>query len=234
MIVVDSSVIPREFCRRKGTNRSRPESLRIEFSCAATHLIRHERLNEICRCTNRAQYLPDRIVAAVVAAESSLQEAEGWGCANVGQYTNCRRWITQPDKMLTDSFGEVTYAGTQELNFVGPINRPWLTVLSVRTKWDSGRACWPIFRCTISADTRACRPTIPARYAYHRSNNWAAAAVAIMSQGTSGESGGATRQLQESDQRDLEGYVLGLVEQTKAAIEHLATGCAATNDNVAS
>ena len=238
MIVVDSCMMPREFCDDVKARIAASTGIATDrILLSATHTHTAPSVMDFClgsRADQRyTQYLPDRIVAAVVAAQAQLQEAEvGWGRVDAGQYTNCRRWITQPDKMLTDPFGEVTvranmHPGYQNLNFVGPSGPtdPWLTVLSVRTKSGLPLALLANFSMHYFGGHPGLSSDYCGRYAYQIEQQLGGGQesfVAIMSQGTSGDLWwGNYAGSKESDQRDLEGYVLGLVEQTKAAIEHL-------------
>ena len=55
---------------------------------------------------NYAKWLPGKIAEGIVLAAKNLAPARiGWTVADNWEQTNCRRWITRPDKMQDDPFG---------------------------------------------------------------------------------------------------------------------------------
>lgn len=73
-----------------------------------------------------AKYLPGRIAEGIQRAVANLAPARiGWTTVDVPEGTSCRRWITRPDRMLSDPFGEKTvrammHPGFQNPNYIGP------------------------------------------------------------------------------------------------------------------
>ncbi|TWU07746.1 neutral/alkaline non-lysosomal ceramidase N-terminal domain-containing protein [Stieleria varia] len=89
-------------------------------------------------------YLPvirQRIVEAIVAAESNLQPARvGWGSTSVPEMTALRRWVRRPDKLDVDPFGEYTvranmHAATKMDMVTGPTGPedPELSMIAFET-----------------------------------------------------------------------------------------------------
>jgi len=82
------------------------------------------------------EQFPQWIAEAVTRAAERLEPAEiGWTVVAAPQHTHCRRWITRPDRMLQDPFGQLTvrammHPGYQNPNFIGPAG-PVDTALSL-------------------------------------------------------------------------------------------------------
>ncbi|HEY6169276.1 MAG TPA: LamG-like jellyroll fold domain-containing protein [Verrucomicrobiae bacterium] len=92
--------------------------------------------------TNYAAFLPGKIAEAITSAAKNLQEARiGWAVVPAWEYTNCRRWIRPPDRMITDPFGVVSaranmHPGNLNPDAIGPSGPidPDLSILSVQTR----------------------------------------------------------------------------------------------------
>ncbi|MBI3881446.1 MAG: c-type cytochrome [Verrucomicrobia bacterium] len=92
--------------------------------------------------TNYAAYLPGKIAEAIAGAAKNLQPARvGWAVVPAWEYTNCRRWIRRPDKLITDPFGVVSaranmHPGNLNPDAIGPSGPidPDLSILSVQTR----------------------------------------------------------------------------------------------------
>ncbi len=91
--------------------------------------------------TNYAKWLPGKIAESIEIAAKNLQPARvGWAVVPAWEYTNCRRWIRRPDKMIADPFGVVSvranlypdYLDPDTIGPSGPID-PDLSLLSVQT-----------------------------------------------------------------------------------------------------
>ncbi len=89
-----------------------------------------------------AKFLPGKIAEAIASAAKHLAPARiGWAVAPAWSFTNCRRWIRRPDKMITDPFGVVSaranmhpgYLNPDAIGPSGPID-PDLSLLSVQTR----------------------------------------------------------------------------------------------------
>ena len=90
---------------------------------------------------NYAKWLPGKIAEGIALAAKNLAPARvGWVMTDNWEQTNCRRWITRPDKMQVDPFGEksvraMMHPGYENPNYIapsGPID-PGLTLLSVQS-----------------------------------------------------------------------------------------------------
>ncbi len=56
-----------------------------------------------------AEFLTGKIAEVIIDAARKVQDARvGWSVVPAWEFTNCRRWIYRPDKMLTDPFGKVS------------------------------------------------------------------------------------------------------------------------------
>ena len=89
-----------------------------------------------------AAFLPGKIAEAIAGAAKHLAPARvGSGVAPAWEFTNCRRWIRRPDKMIKDPFGVVSaranmhpgYLNPDAIGPSGPID-PELSLLSVQTR----------------------------------------------------------------------------------------------------
>ena len=71
-------------------------------------------------------FLPPKISEGITSAFKKIQPARiGWFQIPAKDLTHNRRWITRPDKMQTDPFGETTvrammHPGYQNPNYIGP------------------------------------------------------------------------------------------------------------------
>jgi hypothetical protein len=86
-------------------------------------------------------WLPGRIAEAIRLATNRLVPARiGWTEIDDWAHTNCRRWITHPDKMLEDPFGArsvraMMHPGHENPDYIapsGPVD-PGLSLVSVQT-----------------------------------------------------------------------------------------------------
>lgn len=88
-----------------------------------------------------AKYAPGRIAEGIRLAAANLARARvGWTAVDVPEGTACRRWVTRPDRMQTDPFGQRTvrammHPGFQNPDYVGPAGPkdPGLSLLSVQS-----------------------------------------------------------------------------------------------------
>lgn len=146
LCVVDSCMMPRELLDAAKAEASRESGIPVQqMLVSATHS--HSapaamgclgaRLDEAY-----AAFLPGRIAAAIAAAARKLEPARlGWGSVDAWELTHCRRWIRRPDRMLTDPFGEVSVRANMHPGYespdvtgpAGPID-PELSLLAVQTR----------------------------------------------------------------------------------------------------
>ena len=90
--------------------------------------------------TAYADRLPSWIAKCVTTANTDLVPVRvGWTSVVDRQHTNCRRWITRPDRIGVDPFGDATihammHPGYQNPDYIGPAGPedPGLTVLAVQ------------------------------------------------------------------------------------------------------
>jgi putative membrane-bound dehydrogenase-like protein len=146
-----------------------------------------------------ARLLIGKIAEVITDAADHIQEARvGWTVVPAWEYTNCRRWIYRPDKMLKDPFGEVSvranmHPGYENLDTVGPSGPidPDLSMLSVQAENGKPMALLANFSmhyfgaAPLSSDYFG-------RFAegigIHIGANDRTPFIGIMSQGTSGDS----------------------------------------------
>ena len=95
---------------------------------------------------NYTPFLPPKIAESIAKANAALRPAEvGWTVANAKKFTNNRRWIYLPHKMLTDPYGEVSVRANMHPGYVnpdtagpsGPVDYD-LTLLSIRERSSDG------------------------------------------------------------------------------------------------
>ena len=146
-----------------------------------------------------AKVLPGRIAEGIAQAARNLAPAKaGWTVVQDFEHTNCRRWITRPDRMGGDPFGQRTvrammHPGYQNPAYVGPAGPidPGLSLLSVQSP--DGRPIAVLANysmhyfgaAAVSADYYGvfCRKLTQLIGAEKRQPPF----VAILSQGTSGD-----------------------------------------------
>jgi hypothetical protein len=234
LVIVDSCMMPAEFCDQVKAQASTATQIPADrILIAATHTHTAPSVMDYCLGSRAdasyAAYLPGRIVAAIVQANERLEPAEiGWSVVDAGEFTNCRRWITRPDKMLADPFGAMTvranmHPGHQSPNFTGPTGPtdPWLTVLHVRRTDGRPLALLANFSMHYFSGHAGISADYYGRYAGLVQQRLAADDphfVAMMSQGTSGDLWwGDYSRAQAENPRDIDGFAQGLVERTLAA-----------------
>ena len=146
IVVVDSCMIPREVCDQAKSLCSASTGIPAErILISATHTHSAPGVMDYCLGSradvNYTQFLMPRLAEAIEAAHRNLRPAQvGWVTADASSFTKCRRWITRPDKMGQDPFGETTvrammHPGHSNPDYVGPSGPvdPWLSILSVLT-----------------------------------------------------------------------------------------------------
>jgi putative membrane-bound dehydrogenase-like protein len=142
-----------------------------------------------------AQMIP-QVAEAIVKAHASLAPAKaGWTQVDAHAFTNCRRWIRRPDKMITDPFGQpsvraMMHPGYESPDVTGPSGPtdPQLSLLSL-VHADSGK---PIsLFANYSMHYFGAGPGFSADYfgemARLLEKDLGPGAVGIVSQGTSGD-----------------------------------------------
>ncbi len=203
LVIVDSCMIPVDVCdRAKELAHQLTGIPRERMLIAATHAHSCPSVMDYC-LGSRAdpayrEFLPGKIAEAIQAAYARLEPAAiGWVALDAGDYTKNRRWITRPDTMLVDPFGDrsvraMMHPGHESLEYVGPAGPidPWLTVLAIRSNLGRPLAMLANFSMHYFGG----HPGVSADYygrfcaglsKHYRGEN--PEFVAIMSQGTSGD-----------------------------------------------
>ena len=174
-----------------------------------------------------AEFLTGKIAEVITRAAGQLQPARvGWAVVPAWEFTNCRRWIRRPDKMLGDPFGETSVRANMHPGYLspdvtgpsGPID-PDLSLLSVQTRDGRPLALLANFSmhyfggAPLSADYYGeFAERIGRKIGAAESSSF----IGIMSQGTSGDSHWMDY---SQAKRDLtrEQYADGLMEVAAAA-----------------
>jgi putative membrane-bound dehydrogenase-like protein len=131
LAVVDSCMIPRDVCDQAKSLVFQATGIPPEkIVIAATHTHSAPSTMDYCLGTMAdeayTRFLPGKIAEGLIQAHQKLEPARiGWNQVKATGYTHCRRWITRPDKMLTDPFGEKTvrammHPGFRNPNYIGP------------------------------------------------------------------------------------------------------------------
>lgn len=144
--VVDSCMIPRTVCDRAKVLASEATGIpKDRILISATHTHSAPSTMDYCLGTmadlRYTKFLPPRIAEGIREAHARLEPAEiGWRQLSAPGFTHNRRWITRPDKMLTDPFGNqsvraMMHPGYQNPAYIGPSGPvdDELSVLSIRT-----------------------------------------------------------------------------------------------------
>lgn len=129
--VVDSCMIPREVCDQAKVLASKATGIPPErILITATHTHSAPSTMDYCLGTMAdpayTKFLPAKIAEGITKAHKKLEPAQiGWEQIKAPGYTNCRRWITRPDQMLTDPFGDksvraMMHPGYQNPKYIGP------------------------------------------------------------------------------------------------------------------
>jgi len=142
--VVDSCMLPTDVCDAIKATVTAAIGLRADhILISSTHTHSAPGAMALCLGTRKdeaytAQMIP-QVAEAITKAHAALTPAKaGWVQVDAHAFTNCRRWIRRPDKMLTDPFGEVSvrammHPGYESPDVVGPSGPtdPQLSLLSL-------------------------------------------------------------------------------------------------------
>lgn len=144
LCVVDSCMLPTDVCGSIKALVTKELSLKTEhILISSTHTHSAPGAMAMCLGTRKdeaytAQMIP-QVAEAIVKAHAALTPAKaGWAKVDAHAFTNCRRWIRRPDKMIADPFGEVSvrammHPGYESPDVVGPSGPidPQLSILSL-------------------------------------------------------------------------------------------------------
>lgn len=229
IVIVDSCMIPTDVCDRvKSLAFSRTQIPKDRILIAATHTHSAPSVMDYC-LGSRADakyldYLPGKIAEAVERANDAMVDAQwAWATLDVGEFTNCRRWITRPDTMLVDPFGQrsaraMMHPGHQNREYVGPAGPidPWLSLLSIQTTKEEPLALLANFSMHyfgghpgISSDYFG----LFSRMCQQRLAPGSSTFVAMMSQGTSGDLWWGDYSQPAQANRTMEDYTQSLVDR---------------------
>lgn len=129
--VVDSCMLPRDVCDQAKALASEATGIPVEkIVIAATHTHSAPSTMDYCLGTMAdpayTEFLPGKIAEGIAKAYQKMEPAQvGWQQVKTTGFTHCRRWITRPDQLLVDPFGEKTvrammHPGFQNPNYIGP------------------------------------------------------------------------------------------------------------------
>lgn len=203
IVVVDSCMMDREFCDSVKKIASEKTGIAIDkILLSATHTHAAPSVMDFCLGSRKdpdyAEYLPGRIVEAIVQANNSLRPAKAaWTRFDAGDYTKTRRWVFRAGTERTDPFGDPSvranmhpgHLNPDAIGETGPTD-PWFSLLSIRDTDDNPLAVLGNFsmhyfsgHAGVSADyfgyyVRALSERIAAKNPDF---------VGILSQGTSGD-----------------------------------------------
>ena len=144
--IVDSCMIPRTVCDEAKKLASKATGIPTDrILIAATHTHSAPSVMNFCLGTMAdpayTKFLPAKIAEGIRQAHAKLEPARiGWAQVRSAGFTHCRRWITRPDRMQLDPFGNRTvrammHPGYMNQNYVGP-SAPvddQLSVISIQT-----------------------------------------------------------------------------------------------------
>ncbi|MDB4450472.1 hypothetical protein N9127_05375, partial [Akkermansiaceae bacterium] len=129
--VVDSCMIPRDVCDRTKALASQKTGIPIDqIVIAATHTHSAPSTMDYCLGTMAdpayTEFLPSKIAEGIVKAYGKIEPAQiGHKQVKATGYNYNRRWITRPDQMQRDPFGDKTvrammHPGFRNPKYVGP------------------------------------------------------------------------------------------------------------------
>ena len=144
--IVDSCMIPRTVCDEAKKLASKKTGIPTDrILIAATHTHSAPSVMNYCLGTRAdpayTKFLPPKIAEGIRQAHAKLEPARiGWAQVRAPGFTHCRRWITRPDRMQFDPFGNRTvrammHPGYLNQNYIGP-SAPVddeLSVISIQT-----------------------------------------------------------------------------------------------------
>jgi putative membrane-bound dehydrogenase-like protein len=201
LCVVDSCMLPTDVCDAIKAVVAEKIALPVErILISSTHTHSAPGAMALCLGTRKdeaytAQMIP-QVAEAIVKAHAALTPAKaGWAQVDAHAFTNCRRWIRRPDKMLADPFGEVSvrammHPGYESPDVVGPSGPtdPEVSLLSL-VRADDGN---PIaMMANYSMHYFGAGPGFSADYfgelAGMIEKSLGSGAVGLVSQGTSGD-----------------------------------------------
>jgi hypothetical protein len=180
-----------------------------------------------------ARLLPGQIAQGIEQAVKNLAPAKvGWAVVQAPEYTHCRRWITRPDKVKNDPFGQPTvrammHPGYQNPDFLGPSGPvdAGLSLLSIQSPDGHPIA----LLANYSQHYFGAEPVSADYYGKFAekithligADKGEPAFVGIMSQGTSGDLMWMDYSLPKRPAIDLDGYANAVAERAYEGYKHI-------------
>ena len=235
--VVDSCMIDVQLCdkiKQLASADSGIPSNRILIS--ATHTHSAPSVMDFCLGSRADPKYPQsfapKVAAAIIQASQSMQAAKvGWGVADAGAFNRTRRWVTRPDKRLADPFGQLSvrammHPGYQNPDYLGPSGPrdPWLSIVSFRSIEGMPLAVLANYSMHYFAGHRGLSADYFGRYAGQLESQLAPNDkdfLAIMSQGTSGDTWWGDYRRAERRHWTIDEYTDGLVAATMDAYREI-------------
>ena len=229
--VVDSCVIPRTVCEQAKALATDATGIPPErILITATHTHSAPSVMNFCLGTRAdpryTKFLPPKIAEGIRQAHAKLEPARiGWNQVRAPGFTHCRRWITRPDMMLNDPFGNRTvrammHPGYQNPAYIGPSGPvdDELSVLSIQTLEGKPLAVLANFSMHYFGGPPADYFGVFSDRLAKRLGNDEHVPVCAMSQGTSGDLHWMDYS-QPKKGRNLSEYADGLVAIAEQALE---------------
>jgi hypothetical protein len=237
IVVVDSCMLPRILCDQAKAQAARRTGIEVDrMMISATHTHTAPSVMDFCLGSRQdpryTRFLPGKIAEAISLANERLQPAQvAWAKVDAGLFTSNRRWITRPDKMGIDPFGEKTvrammHPGHDNPDYIGPSGPidPWLSFLSIQT---AGGAPLGVL-ANFSMHYFGGHPGVSADYygafARQLAQKLAPASdefVGAMSQGTSGDLWWGDYSLPKRQEWSLEEFTAGIVDKVISSLDGL-------------
>lgn len=234
--IVDSCMIPRTMCDAIKTAVTEKCGIpRDHIVIAATHTHSAPSVMHYCLGSQAdpaySQFLPPKVAEAIVAANDALEPAEaGWAVFDADDFTKTRRWITRSDRLGVDPFGERTvhammHPGYQNPDYIGESgpSDPWFSLLSVRTREGQPLALLGNFSMHYFSGHRGLSADYFGEFSRRIAERLApndSSFVAMLSQGTSGDSWRADYGKPASPGPSLQEYTSGLIGLATSALQH--------------
>ena len=237
LCLVDSCMLPTDVCDAAKVIATKETGLPADrILIASTHTHSAPGAMAMCLGTRKdeaytAQLIP-QIVEAIGKAHAALVPAKaGWAQVDAHAFTNCRRWIRRPDKMINDPFGGRTvranmHPGYESPDVVGPSGPtdPQLSVLSVvRADNEKPLAVMANFSMHYFGAGGGFSADYFGELARFLEEAAGAGTVGIVSQGTSGDLHWMDYSRAKDPDMTRNKYAKGLADlamQARASIEH--------------
>lgn len=140
IVVVDSCMLPRDLldeAKELAREKTRIPTNRVLISATHTHSA-PAAMGALGTDPDPdyVQFLPGQIARGIERAVENLAPAKvGWTVVNAPEYTHCRRWLTYPDKVKNDPFGQPTVRAMMQPGYQNPdflaVSGPVDTALSL-------------------------------------------------------------------------------------------------------